>query len=49
MHIVVMRLFVQMTVVSRITSHSGPIQCILNTPTYQLEVFTFIIKMDHHN
>ena len=49
MHIVVMRLFIQMTAVSRITSHSSPIQCILNTLTYQSKVSTFIIKMDHHN
>lgn len=49
MHIVVMRLFFQMIAVSITTSYSGLIQCILNTPTYQLEVFAFIIKINHQN
>ncbi len=38
-----------MTVVSKIITHGGPVQCIHNTSTYQLEVSTSMIKTNHLN
>ena len=36
-------------VFSRIITHGGPVQCIHNTSTYQLEVSTSMIKTNHLN
>jgi len=30
-------------------THTNPIQCILNTPTYQSKISTSMIKIDYHD